>query len=216
MVCVADFTLMDAMAALQIMDPRMDSGIFPIPDHLIADTDRLPKDVTSVPTFDPHCELSAEDICWIMDRLLACEVEWHKGACLTQTIYTCRYVHFLDLLDANACLEKGQEPNWLVIRLLHPFLVSVLKSVGLVWDEVAKGNVADGEDFNCDKAGVSLLEETGADDAIERLQDGIAYIQAQLGDDRSADVVLTDNQAEALLIRMHLRKVRSEGRLERM
>lgn len=208
MVCIADFSLMDAMAALQIMDPRMDSGISPIPDHLIANTDRIPGDANKDPSFDPHFELSAEEICWMMDRLLACEVEWHKGASLTQTVYTCRYVHCLALLDANACLAIGQEPNWMVIRVLKPFLIAILKTVGLVWDEVAKGNVIDGEDFNCDKAGVSLLEEMDIDESIDWLQGGIAYIQALQNDGKTASVTLTNDQAEALLVRMYFRLVR--------
>jgi hypothetical protein len=202
MISIPDFTLMDSMAALQIMDPRMDSGIFPIPDHLIADCDRLPLDSAGKLFFDPHAELSAEEICWIMDRLSAAEIGWHKGASLSQTIYTCRYMHCLALLNANACEAAGQEPNWFVIRILQPFLITIFKSVGLVWDEVAKGNVADGEDFNCDKAGVSLLEQTSPDEAIDWLQDSIFYIQALQADD-----ILNDDQAEALLVRMRFRKV---------
>lgn len=203
MISVPDFTLMDSMAALQMMDPRMDSGISPVPEHLIADCDRLPKGGTNNTSFDPQAELSAEEVCWIMDRLSSAEIEWHKGASLSQTIYTCRYIHCLALLSANASQAAGQEPNLLVIKVLRSYLIALIKSIGLVWDEVAKGNIADGEDFNCDKGGVSLMEQTSQEVAIHALQDGILYVQAL-----QADGNLEDEQAKALLVRMRFRKVK--------
>lgn len=211
MVCSASFTLMDSMAALQIMDPRMDSGIYPIPPHLIADCDKFPQRDVTIPQFDPDARLSATEICWIMDRLLACEIEWHKGASLSQTIHTCLYVHSLSSISPRASQVKGESPNLLVCRVLRPFLIALLRSVGLVWDEVAKGNLIDGEDFNCDKGGISLLEEVSLDEVEAWLGDAISYIQA-LGDSRyhshySSCDILTSDEAEALLVRIQLREV---------
>lgn len=212
MVCSASTSLMDSMAALQIMDPRMDSGIYPIPPHLIADCDKFPQmNNVTMPPFDPSARLSATEICWIMDRLLACEVDWHKGASLSQTIHTCLYVHSLSSISPRASQVKGESPNLLVCRVLRPFLMALLKSVGLVWDEVSKGNLIDGEDFNCDKGRISLLEEISLNEVEAWLGDAISYIQA-LGDSRyhshySSCDILTSDEAEALLIRIQLRGV---------
>lgn len=51
------------------MDPRMDSGMdLPL--------EELPEDerATSDTQFDPTCALRYDEVCWIMDRALACEV----------------------------------------------------------------------------------------------------------------------------------------------
>jgi hypothetical protein len=42
---------------LQIMDPRMDTGMAEPP-----------------PPFDPHTPLLSSEVCWILDRSFACEV----------------------------------------------------------------------------------------------------------------------------------------------
>lgn len=71
----AGFTLLDSMGAIEIMDPRMDSGMFPVPADLVAECDRLSLErSSSAPSFDPNANLSAADVCWIMDRTFACEV----------------------------------------------------------------------------------------------------------------------------------------------
>lgn len=66
------------MACISIGDPRMDSGIYPLPKHLIPGSDRLdtPNGVASVP-FNAGAPLSIPDLLWIMDRLMACEVGLH-------------------------------------------------------------------------------------------------------------------------------------------
>lgn len=207
MVYSPDFTLMDSMAALQIMDPRMDSGMLPIPDHLIAEGDRLPLDSHPLPCFDAEARLSAADVCWIMDRLLACEVSWHKGASLSQTIHTCLYVHSLASIHPRAPTIPGKESNGLVSMVLRPFLLAVLKSVALVWDELSKGNLVDGEDFNGDKAGVSLLEDMHPNEAVSLLQDAASYIKKTQEADYNRPDTLSTLEAESLLSRVELRKV---------
>ena len=52
------FTLFDAMSAIEVMDPKMDTGM--------AIGDSTP--------FDVKQPLEAKQIMWIMDRLLSCEV----------------------------------------------------------------------------------------------------------------------------------------------
>lgn len=43
------------------MDPRMDSGL-------------TPSDTEGIQPFDPLMELLPQEICWILDKALACEV----------------------------------------------------------------------------------------------------------------------------------------------
>jgi hypothetical protein len=210
MVCTPDLTLMDSMAALQIMDSRMDSGIFPIPNHLIAEGDQRPWEAVMASKPINRTRLSAEEICWVMDRLVACEVAWHKGASLSQTIHTCLYIHSLASIHPSAPLIVGQETNWLVSKVLRPFLIATLKCVGLVWDELTRGNVMDGEDYNGDKAGVSLLEDVSIQEASALLDGALAYLQtstdAAAGNNDIRADTLSVIQATSLSSRVSLRK----------
>jgi hypothetical protein len=60
LVHLQSFTLFDAMSAIEIMDPKMDTG-------MILEGDKKKP-------FDPLKSLTAEQVLWIMDRLLSCEV----------------------------------------------------------------------------------------------------------------------------------------------
>lgn len=69
------FTLLDTMACISIGDPRMDSGIHPLPSSLVPEADRRDDTAaSSSATFNPYSSLTAQDVAWIMDRLTACEV----------------------------------------------------------------------------------------------------------------------------------------------
>lgn len=68
------FTLLDTMACIAIGDPRMDSGIHPLPSDLVPAADRRDDASSSSTDFNPHDLLTAQDVAWIMDRLVACEV----------------------------------------------------------------------------------------------------------------------------------------------
>jgi len=77
------FSLQDAMVAIEIGDPKMDVGLrrgdVPSAAELIA-AGRAPLD------------LPPEQLLAVMDRLLAMEVTWHKGALLPHTVYISLYM----------------------------------------------------------------------------------------------------------------------------
>lgn len=58
------FTLYDAMSAIEIMDPKMDTGMV--------------LENTSTSPFDVQQRLTPQQLLWIMDRLLSCEVSAKK------------------------------------------------------------------------------------------------------------------------------------------
>jgi N-alpha-acetyltransferase 35, NatC auxiliary subunit len=58
----ADFSFLDALAALEILDPKTDSGMITTGEDDI--------DIGSIETLLP------EEVVWIMDQLLAREVIW--------------------------------------------------------------------------------------------------------------------------------------------
>lgn len=63
LVHLQSFTLFDAMSAIEIMDPRMDTGM------AVGDND--------VASFDVARRVTPRELVWIMDRLLSCEVLCH-------------------------------------------------------------------------------------------------------------------------------------------
>ncbi|PWN33578.1 uncharacterized protein FA14DRAFT_161357 [Meira miltonrushii] len=199
MVSVPELTLMDAMAAIQILDPRVDGGMEPIPAQLMAQCDQVPTQESSMHSFDVYAQLTVSDIIWIMDRMLACEAAWLEssslsGASLSQTIHTCLYVHHLSSIHPNTT----KTPT-LVGFILRPFLIAILKTVGLVWDELAKGNILDGEDYMGDKAGVSLLEDLDPQNALGLLDNAMNWL------DHNQDSI-EENERIALLDRLSFRK----------
>nr|XP_027072791.1 N-alpha-acetyltransferase 35, NatC auxiliary subunit-like isoform X2 [Coffea arabica] len=97
-----NFNLFAAMSALEIMDPKMDSGI--VSTYCSVD-EAIEKGAAPVPlsfnsTIDIQCTID------IMDHLLACEATWHKGHSLAQTVFSCIYLLRPDRISSHALLHS--------------------------------------------------------------------------------------------------------------
>ncbi|KAK8161366.1 Mak10 subunit, NatC N-terminal acetyltransferase-domain-containing protein [Phyllosticta citrichinensis] len=68
------FTLFESVGALEIMDPKMDSGF-------LAPGETLEED------YDIQKDLLPEEVLGIMDQLFCYEMAWHKGYPLSQTLF---------------------------------------------------------------------------------------------------------------------------------
>nr|KJB23627.1 hypothetical protein B456_004G107900 [Gossypium raimondii] len=90
------------MSALEIMDPKMDSGIvctyYSIDEAIENGAAPIPISLDS--TIDVRCTID------IMDHLLACEAAWHKGHSLAQTVFSCIYLLRLDRTAPHALLHS--------------------------------------------------------------------------------------------------------------
>ncbi|KAM3084260.1 N-alpha-acetyltransferase, non-catalitic subunit [Clarireedia jacksonii] len=73
------FTLFEAVGALEIMDPKMDSG-FLAPGETMEDD------------YDYSHVLLPEEVIGIIDQLLCHEMAWHMGHPLSQTIFTSLHI----------------------------------------------------------------------------------------------------------------------------
>ena len=80
-------------SANQIGDPRMDSGA-PLPEG-----ERQLE-------FDPFTPLLPEEVCWILDRAMACEVNADDG--LYGVIHACSSLYIRNLLDALARRQRAR------------------------------------------------------------------------------------------------------------
>ncbi|XP_010557611.1 PREDICTED: N-alpha-acetyltransferase 35, NatC auxiliary subunit [Tarenaya hassleriana] len=97
-----NFNLYAAMSALEIMDPKMDSGMvsrFYSIDEAI-ESGVAPVPISSDRTVDVQCIID------IMDHLLACEATWHKGHSLAQTVFSCIYLLRPERTSSHAILHS--------------------------------------------------------------------------------------------------------------
>jgi len=187
-----DFTLYDAMSALEIGDPRMDSGL------ILEDEARRPR-------FNPLAPLLPEEVCYILDRVIACEMEWHAGYTLPQTIYSCLYVHYLADIDPEVVPfqeprhRESARPLELVTVVLNAGIAGLLKTCDFAWRELNRGTLHDTEDWHSEKFEVSLLEHLSVTSILSRLDDAKICIQEILPD--------SSPWRSALLDRLSLRAV---------
>ncbi|EST10228.2 NatC N(alpha)-terminal acetyltransferase, Mak10 subunit [Kalmanozyma brasiliensis GHG001] len=228
MVAVPDFTLMDSMAAVKIMDARMDSGM-QLPATELPESDRLDGSMVTSSTddFDAFKPLTVPDALWIMDRLLACEAAWHQGSALSQTLYTCLYFHAIkslshkhprfqppndnsEQMNTTSDPEAGNSsansfvpdrtPPQLVYKVLRAFILGTVKAIDVAWSELtSKQHFHDGEDYSSDKNGLSLLETTDTGCVVAELDDALEWVQSQ-------QAVLPSDYIESLRTRLSFRK----------
>ncbi|KAF3967354.1 hypothetical protein CMV_008646 [Castanea mollissima] len=97
-----NFNLFAAMSALEIMDPKMDSGIvckyYSIDEAI--ENGAAPVPISINKTVDVQCTID------IVDHLLACEATWHKGHSLAQTVFSCIYLLRPDRTSSHALLHS--------------------------------------------------------------------------------------------------------------
>ncbi|CAE6434464.1 unnamed protein product [Rhizoctonia solani] len=168
-----NFSLFDAMSAIEIMDPRMDSALVP-----------PGVDPPEVPFTDPNAPLLAEEVCWILDRTMAAEMGWHSGYALSQTLYTSLYIHQIAPVSNHGALpqyfpawrQDAARPMGLVSIVLQAGLMAIVKTCDWVWRELTGGNVFDLEDFNADKADVSLFEGIQIQTVITELDKALVWL----------------------------------------
>jgi len=134
----------------------MDSGL------VLDDEERRPQ-------FNPLAPLLPEEVCYILDRVIACEVrpllplvlpllpfqlmtykmEWHAGYTLPQTIYSCLYVHHLPDIDPEIVplhdppQQGSTPPPELVTVVLNAGITGLLKCCDFAWRELYRGRLHD-------------------------------------------------------------------------
>ena len=155
----------------------MDAGMA-LPDAMIPARDRVPEaryhTATSViRAIDAPEHLGADELCWVMDRVLACEAAWYAGSSFSQTLYTCVYYYQYMVHGAAAPPTAGHEA-------LQAFLGATLKGCTLAWHELMQQQLVDGEDFLGDTSSVPLPDaldvgnlESSLQVAAQRMQDEV-------------------------------------------
>ncbi|TYJ52956.1 hypothetical protein B9479_006425 [Cryptococcus floricola] len=159
----SSFSMMDAMKGLQMMDSKMDTGT----------RDKL----QSTQLFDPNANISAEDLCFIMDRMLALEVSWYRGGNLCQSVYSCLYFHNLYMIEAPS--DPLATGNLLTQLVLRAYILLFCKSIDFAYTELAKGNVYEGEDCWLDHYGVPLRVSEDTDTVVAVADDALGWLESE-------------------------------------
>ncbi|PKC15017.1 Mak10-domain-containing protein [Rhizophagus irregularis] len=201
LVHLESFGLYDAMSSIEIMDPKMDSG-------MILDSD------LNKPPFNLRARLKPKEVLGIIDHLFNCEMTWHSGHSLSQTLFTCMYFHHVSELNPELFINSPNDdstdsdsPIEFVILVLKSYVLGTIKCCHLVWDEMTKGNVYEEEDFSTNKYGISMYENFPDSQCIKLIEDAEAWME-QHGCKwiRQKGQHDCENVIRAILSRLHLRK----------
>ncbi|KAG1143589.1 hypothetical protein G6F37_006800 [Rhizopus arrhizus] len=176
------FTLFEAMSAIEIMDPRMDTGAL----VKIAE-----------PSLDISRQLSAEETLDIMDSLITREIAWLSGHSLSQTVYTCIYFHHIVTLnELSPKIIASTDINDVIYSALRVYILASVKCCHYIWMEMAQGNVYEEEDFTTNLFGLSFDNQLPDICVFDDLDTSIKHL-----------MVLNSSPAiEAILNRIEIRK----------
>eukprot|EP00939_MAST-03C_sp_MAST-3C-sp1_P005026 g5026.t1 len=163
MILDKDFTLFDAMSALELMDPKMDSGMrredlseFTTVDELIS--------AGKLPT-----RLTFQEATGVIDKLQVFVEAFHMGEYLPLTIFKCLYCHrggmkALEVVakeTASATPETDRDgyQNRCAALAIRAIVASVLKTSRIVRQVVHHADIYEEEDFYPDKKTPLDMEE---------------------------------------------------------
>lgn len=121
------------MSAIEIMDPRMDTGM-------------LVKEKPN--TFDILKRISIEETLGMMDRLLTREMAWISGHSLSQTVYTCIYFHHIQILNQLPMPTLTSSMDDIIYGVLKTYVLATVKCCHYIWTEMTQGNVFEVSDEN--------------------------------------------------------------------
>ena len=133
MVHAPHFSLLSAMSALEVMDPKMDAGMITgaITVESALGTPLMPR------------ELTAGQIVHIMDQTFVGEMRWLAGHSLAQTVFTCLYLHDIKNIADYRYLAMAK---------------AVLKCCAIVRTMVVQADFYEEEDFVPQTFGFGMCE----------------------------------------------------------
>ncbi|KAF2397061.1 Mak10-domain-containing protein [Trichodelitschia bisporula] len=199
------FTLFESVAALEIMDPKMDTGCLAPGEALIDD-------------YDVCRELRPEEVIGIMDQLLCAEMAWHGGYPLSQTVLSSHYIYRLLPLQPVHIHKivfhdlRIPEPktNTIVHLVLRAYCLALVKSCDATIrkihdtnDMVGRVNIYEEEDFSTGTFNRWLLSDIPRETIVSYLDHAIGWLAEQSLKHRSADQAT--NVWEALIERLEFR-----------
>ncbi|CZT18802.1 uncharacterized protein RCC_04646 [Ramularia collo-cygni] len=188
------FTLFEAVGALEIMDPKMDSGCIPEGDSF-------------EPEFDVCGELDASQVLWIMDEIFQLEMNLHNGYPLSQNLFTSLHIFRLISYDNEYPYHFGYDQrqsteNHLVHTVLRAYCIGVLKCCQLALQLIQDHTFYEEEDFVTYLFGRELLPKMDCKESRQLLCTAVEWLE---------NAELDSQIKDALRIRLALRHIMIEA-----
>ncbi|KAF6838293.1 N-alpha-acetyltransferase 35, NatC auxiliary subunit [Colletotrichum musicola] len=168
------FTLFESVGALEIMDPKMDSGCLQPGESLDVD-------------YDVSCPLLPEEVLGIIDQLLCHEMAWHVGYPLSQTLFTSVYIESIlmpnpaTLDDAHFIRNANGTPPSPMHAVLRAYCLGLLKMCGNVNEKIKNEHFYEEEDFVTNTYNRTLLEDFDVEAVRDAIKDA-SFVLRQLSD----------------------------------
>ncbi|KAL1647999.1 N-alpha-acetyltransferase, non-catalitic subunit [Diplodia intermedia] len=212
------FTLFESVGALEIMDPKMDSGFLAPGETLEEDYDALK-------------ELLPEELVGIMDQLLCYEMSWHQGYPLSQTLFVS--VHIDRLLwpeprtidealfhrpsNPRAYLKRGSsnDPQGRyrypggkspLLMVLRAYCLGLIKYCDNVIQRVTSRDYFEEEDFSTHTYSRQLLTRFPEDEIVDVIRCAEQWIEHEGRWGEDGEFELKESTRQALLSRLALRE----------
>ncbi|KAF7960005.1 hypothetical protein EAE96_001606 [Botrytis aclada] len=186
------FTLFEAVAALEIMDPKMDSGYL-APGETMEDD------------YDFAQALLPEEVLGIIDQLLCHEMAWHMGHPLAQTIFTSLYIDRIlhpSPLSLNETRfdrdESCAEDEPLMLQVLRAYCLGLIKTCWYVNNRVRSEHFYEEEDFATHTFHRNLLEGIEYDEILLFMKETVELVLQAQG--------ISEDVKEALSTRLNFRQ----------
>ena len=185
-----DFSLFDAMSAIELMDSKMDAALqwkmFNSYPRTLEEA--LEKGVLKCSNHSP------DELIGIMDEVLACIATWLEGHTLAQTVFTCMY-----LLD----IEKIEN------IYLRAFSLAIVKTVEYMRACICQGRVFAEDDQQGVCHGFNMLTQVSESTIVASLKEAEERLtnvlkQVSSGDQSSADQVIQGSSVLTWRV-LHLR-----------
>ncbi|KAM0330519.1 hypothetical protein ACHAQA_003466 [Verticillium albo-atrum] len=175
------FTLFESVGALEIMDPKMDSGCLEPGESLDDD-------------YDVSRPLLPEEVLGIIDQLICHEMAWHVGYPLSQTVFTCAYVESI-LMPAPSTLDEAHfirnatpTSSSHMHAVLRAYCLGLLKACGQVNESIINEHYYEEEDFVTNTYHRNLLDKFSTESVRQVIQETSSILQG-LGDSVPADII---------------------------
>ncbi|CAK7209415.1 N-alpha-acetyltransferase, non-catalitic subunit [Sporothrix curviconia] len=188
------FTLFESVGALEIMDPKMDSGCVSA-EELVDNDQQIKRSL--LPT----------EVVGIIDQLLCLEMAWHLGYPLSQTLLTCIYMtgiltpeprglYEADYMRRSGAVGAQRSPAHAVLRA---YCVALIKTCGDIITSFKNELFYEEEDASTNTYQLSLLNDVSRDEIRLTLREARAAI---------VDVAngWTDDVSQALESRLYFRE----------
>ncbi|KAF2652823.1 Mak10-domain-containing protein [Lophiostoma macrostomum CBS 122681] len=187
------FTLFESIGAIEVMDPKMDSG-FLQPGETLEDE------------YDTLAPLLPEEVIGIMDQLLSHEMAWHTGYPLSQTLFTSVYIDKL-LWPEPKTLEqaqfyRGELPGKSrpapLLEVLRAYCIALVKCCDFVIAKVTGRDYYEEEDFCTHTYNRVLFFQTPMDVFLRELDAAVELMEEE-GE-------IDDSFRKAIITRLGFRK----------